>query len=117
MPQSKKAKKHKEQEEARRRCEAEEAQRRKQQEYEAYQQSLRQRLLGFVTDSTAILQNLPKEIKVAEYALDEAEKEFKEGAFAPFWDAIENAATHLARFNFGIQQIHDNSINYQGREE
>lgn len=102
--------------ESQRRREEEEAEaRRKQHEYN--QQSLRQRLLGFVTDSDAILKSLPNEIKIAEQALVESEKEFAEGAFAPFWDAIENAVTHLARFNLGIQQIHDNSINYMEKKK
>jgi hypothetical protein len=94
----------------------EEAQRRKQQEYEAYQHSLRQRLLGFVTNSAEILNSLLKDIKVAEHSIDEAEKEFTDGAFAPFWDAVENTVTHLALFNLGVQQIHDNFINYMNEK-
>ncbi|RJQ18998.1 MAG: hypothetical protein C4560_06700 [Nitrospiraceae bacterium] len=92
--------------------EREQAQYRKRQEYEAYQDSLHQQILGYVSDSNTILKNLPVQIDIAENALNEAETEFKERAFAPFWDAVETAATRLAIFNFGIQQIKDNAINY-----
>ncbi|MBI5408884.1 MAG: hypothetical protein HZA14_05920 [Nitrospirae bacterium] len=85
----------------------------KQQAYDANQRAVSQRLFGFVTDTSSILQSLPKDIDVAEHALDEAEGEFADGAFAPFWDAVERAATHLAHFDLGIQQILNHSASYK----
>ena len=84
-----------------------------QQAYDANQRAISQRLFGFVTDTSSILQGLPKVIDVAEHALEEAEGEFADGAFAPFWDAVERAATQLAHFDLGIQQIRDHSDSYK----
>lgn len=69
------------------------------------QQQLRQLISGFESNSTMIIGGLPGEITNAESAIDEAEREFTEGAFAPFWDAIERAVNSLARFDLGVQQL------------
>src|SRR3990172_4424572 len=58
---------------------------RKQQIFESNQKLIQQRLLHFVADSTRIIKVLPKDIEIAEQAIDKAEGEFKDGAFAPFW--------------------------------
>jgi Skp family chaperone for outer membrane proteins len=99
---------------ARRRAE-EEAQR-KQQAYEDKQRYVHKNLLDYVTTSVTVLESLPEEIKIAESALGRAEDEFSDGAFAPFWDAVENAVTHLARFDNGIKEILSNSDRYKQKK-
>jgi hypothetical protein len=44
--------------------------------------------------------------------LDEAESNFKEGAFAPFWDSIEASANSLGHFNEGVRCINKNTSRY-----
>lgn len=46
--------------------------------------------------SGAATSELEVYVKTAESELDIAENEFVEGAIAPFWDAIERAASQLA---------------------
>ncbi len=89
----------------------------KQKAYKTKQQAVHQRILGFVTESSSISEDLPSEIEFAKSALSEAEAEFKEGAFAPFWDEVERAATSLARFENGVKQINDNSICYKNEKD
>lgn len=51
----------------------------------------------------------------ASAALRQADNEFKEGAFAPFWDRIENAATHLAAFDRLAREFRGRAdVYYQG---
>ncbi len=46
---------------------------------------------------------------IAEVALGEAEKEFKEGAFAPFWDAVEKVVISLGNFDQAVKFVVENS--------
>jgi Ca2+/Na+ antiporter len=95
---------------------SEEALRREQQQYELRQQYVHQALLGYVTKSTVVFDTLPAEINIAENALYKAEEEFADGAFAPFWDAVEVAATHLAKYYQGIELILLYSNDYKKRQ-
>lgn len=86
---------------------------RKQQIFESNQRLIKQNLLHYVEDSTGIIKELPIDIYNAEQALDKAESEYKDGAFAPFWDAIENATRSLAHFNLRINRILEYSNRYK----
>ncbi|MCR4288631.1 MAG: hypothetical protein NUW09_11540 [Deltaproteobacteria bacterium] len=97
----------------RRQEQAEAEARRKQQQYEANQNAVLKNLRTFVGDSIIIFNDMPKEVDLAENALDKAEIEFQDGAFAPFWDAVERAATYLASFDSGIRQITSHSEAYK----
>jgi uncharacterized protein YfcZ (UPF0381/DUF406 family) len=44
--------------------------------------------------------------------LDQADVDFADGAFAPFWDSVENAVKTLGRFDEGVHHIKDNSSHY-----
>lgn len=77
----------------------------KKKQHEANQLAVSQLILGFESNSMTIINGLPNDIGNAESGLDDAEREFTEGAFAPFWDAIERAVNSLARFDFGVQQL------------
>jgi len=48
---------------------------------------------------------LPGHLIAAEESLDQAEASFREGAFAPFWDSIEQAVQELGGFDTRVQSI------------
>lgn len=88
---------------------------RREKDEEAYRLSqiqLRTALQRVVADSELALDEVRKKISEAEKALAQAELEFEEGAFAPFWDVIEVAANHLAQSNSGIEYIIQKSEEY-----
>lgn len=102
-------------EEARRR--KEEQKKAQKREYELAQDNTYKRLGNLVVSSQTLSQDLTKEIEGAENALNSAEQEYVEGVFAPFWDAIEYAATHLARFDLKVNQIVQNCSQYKTEKE
>lgn len=55
---------------------------------------------------------LPKELEAAEKCLDKAEVEFADRAFAPFWDAVEEATERLARFTAVVREMQDDISRY-----
>lgn len=88
-------------------------------EEEARRQRHREEQLGYRNQmidvgerSLALFESLPNQLRSAEACLGQAELEFADGAFAPFWDCIENAAKALGRFDEGVRQIKDNSHRY-----
>ena len=62
-------------------------------------------LMNTYESSTALAAQLPQYISRAADSLRQAEKEFKDNAFGPFWDAVENAARQLATFNDKTGQV------------
>ena len=48
---------------------------------------------------------LPGHLMAAEASLDQAETGFRDGAFAPFWDSIEQAVQALGGFDMRVQSI------------
>lgn len=76
------------------------------------QQIIRQILADIVLDALTTIRGLPGEVDQAEQGCIRAEREFADGAFAPFWDAVEDAVTHLARFDSGIQRIRTSRTSY-----
>ena len=55
---------------------------------------------------------LPGDLLAAEESLDEAETRFREGAFALFWDSIEQAVRELGDFDTRVQSITSRFIAY-----
>jgi hypothetical protein len=86
-------------------------------EAEARQQeqkrALTLRLSALISNSTDSAARLPVVARSAETSLDRAEAEFKEGAFAPFWDAVEDAANDLARFDLIVRGLIQNFNEYK----
>ena len=78
------------------------------------QRALAVRLNDLVSDSTRTAATLPNLVRSAETTIDLAEQEFEDGAFAPFWDAVEQAANKLASFEATIQKLIQNSSFYTG---
>jgi len=50
-------------------------------------------------------QNLARYMQCADSDLHAAERDFQDGAFAPFWDAIERAAISLSSFDEATRQL------------
>jgi hypothetical protein len=82
------------------------------QRYQAKQDELYTQLTFICGRCREIISSLPFYINSADKALDKAEMEFAEGAFAPFWDVIEEATMCLATFNARLYELRSASIEY-----
>lgn len=81
---------------------------------EAEQQEYARGELRDLQDETlSLFESLPRHLAEAEKHMDQAEREFADGAFAPFWDAIEAAATALGHLNHGLHVIKLNASRYE----
>ena len=69
-------------------------------------------MIGICEESIALFESMPKHLRSAEQYLDQADVDFSDGAFAPFWDSIENAAKALGCFDEGVHHIKDNASHY-----
>lgn len=78
----------------------------------AQQKRVRERLLAINDESFNLLNSMPAWIDSAEGHLDQAEIEFVEGAFAPFWNSVERAVVSLATFDEAVQKLENNSCEY-----
>ncbi|MGH7177770.1 MAG: hypothetical protein ACREJC_10345 [Tepidisphaeraceae bacterium] len=100
-------------EESRRRGQRRHASEAEQRALQTGQHALALRLSGLMADSTKSARSLWGWLSASEVALDKAEEEFREGAFAPFWDAVEESANALARFNHTVRKLISNSDDYR----
>lgn len=82
--------------------------RHKQEKQEGYYK----KMIALGEDSITLFEVLPKGLEVAETYLNQAEVDFSDGAFAPFWDSIEKATKSLSYFVKGIQLIKEKSSQY-----
>jgi hypothetical protein len=98
--------------EARRRRADEEARRANEAQHRARQESYLRQMFALGEQSVKTFEELPKQLNLAESHLDQAEVEFRDSVFAPFWDQIERAAIALGYFNNGVQTIKENSLQY-----
>jgi hypothetical protein len=64
---------------------------------------------NLVTNSLELKNNLHNLLINSEKQLNKAIYEFQDGAYSPFWDAIENAINNLCSFNNSIEIIVHNS--------
>jgi hypothetical protein len=96
-----------EEEERPRRLAAEQEARRQRlaREQEALRQAQLARLQNLAIASANLAGRLPDSLHKVNTHLGNAENEFAEGVFAPFWDAIEASANELASFNLDVQQV------------
>jgi hypothetical protein len=84
------------------------------QRHRQLQKSYRSEMLQLGEQALGVFESMPKELQAAEGQLDQAEIDFAEGVFAPFWDSVERAANSLGRFDEGIRTIGANSTRYAG---
>ena len=76
------------------------------------QQGYRKQIIVLNGQTISLFESIPMHLKSAEKLLDQAEADFAEGAFAPFWDSIENVAEYLGRFDKSVRDITNNSSRY-----
>ena len=101
--------KNEEQARIRRRKEEEQARIRR---HKAEQDGYRKHMVDLGDNSITVFESMPKHLESAEGWLDQAQFEFSDGAFAPFWDSIENAAKWLAHFDQSAKNIEENLSKY-----
>ena len=73
------------------------------------QEQLACTLTQLVSIAREAVEILSSHISQAEAALDLAEQEFSDGAFAPFWDAVEKAVISLDDYDACVRTLADNS--------
>lgn len=66
-------------------------------------------LVTLGSGSFALFESMPNHLLTAEELLDQAEGDFEEGAFAPFWDSVERAAMKLGQFDDSVRTITTNA--------
>lgn len=82
-------------------------------QHEVQQRSLALRLTSLISDSNQIVARLPNLVRDAENTIDRAEREFRERAYTPFWEVVEQAAEKLAYFEAEIQSLIQTSKSYK----
>jgi hypothetical protein len=82
------------------------------QRYREEQNRYREEMTLLCKESLDSFESLPRYVSTAERHMDQAERDFGEGVFAPFWDSIEASANVLGRFNEGVRTIKKNSARY-----
>lgn len=82
--------------------------------HEDEQEGQRNQMIVLGNNSITLFESMPKHLVAAEGNLDQAEFDFSEGAFSPFWDSIEKAARSLGHFDEGVQAIEANLSRYTG---
>lgn len=89
-----------------------------QEEYQRFQKAVaRARALsnidGLVSNAQLSAAELPLILSDAELWLDQAENEFSEGVYSPFWEAMEGAVQSLSKFNKTIRLIESAQQRYE----
>ncbi len=77
--------------------------------HEAVQQAMGKELVKLSSDSLQWFESMPKLLLNAEQFLDQAECDFKENAFAPFWTSIEKATSWLGTFDDKVLSLSHSS--------
>lgn len=83
-----------------------------QQNFIREQRALRRRIVDAGDTSLKLFENAPMRLCESEVFLDQAEGDFGEGAFAPFWDSIENATRQLGLFLASIRLIREAAVSH-----
>jgi hypothetical protein len=78
---------------------------RRRDEFQASQTQTRNRILALVAEAENAYGQTTTYLLSAEQALDRAEREFADGAFAPFWDATEDALRGLAGYKSVVNRV------------
>jgi hypothetical protein len=78
----------------------------------AEQEHLRLEMSALSSKSIEALETTPRRIEAAEHYLDLAERNFADGAFAPFWDSVEKTAAALGAVQESVKLIDHNAGKY-----
>jgi CRISPR/Cas system CSM-associated protein Csm2 small subunit len=76
------------------------------------QAEYRKQLIVLGDESLSLFESAPKHLSAAEEQLDQAEIDFGDRAFAPFWDCVENAVKGLGRADEVVRDINDRVSRY-----
>jgi len=76
------------------------------------QEELRKQIFLYVNQTLELFESAPKLLITAEEYLDQAEIDFKENAYSPFWNSIENAVKALGQIDESINEISNNAHKY-----
>lgn len=87
---------------------------REKERYREAQRGIRSSIDSKRRESLVLYEALPTYLQSAEKHLDQADLDFEEGAFSPFWNSIEKAARNLAAFDDSVRRI---SKNISGHEQ
>src|SRR6201999_2377162 len=101
-------------EEARRRAEeaAHKAEESRLQQHRAEQEGYRQQMVVLCEQALKKFESIASYITWAERDLDQAETDFAEGVFVPFWNSVRKAVQWLGWFHSEIGQLKDNLARY-----
>lgn len=91
---------------------AEDARQKALQRHRERQLEIREELLTLGDQTMTLFESLPGTLNSANAHLDQAEVDFSEGAFAPFWDSIEKTVIQLGRFDNLMGRVKQNSARY-----
>lgn len=83
--------------------------------FEKEASSLTSSLTRTYESSVSLATELPQHLNQASGLLRQAETEYTDSAFAPFWDAVENAARQLAAFNDKAKQLSKNADEFYNK--
>jgi hypothetical protein len=94
----------------------------KKKENELYYQKRKQEtnlkeIRSMLTNSERLVRHMPKNVSLAEQALDNAIIEYNDGAFSPFWDEIEKSVKSLALFQVDVNRVLLQSKEYKERSK
>lgn len=110
--QAEKKRAKREEEDRRRQAIRESEEKKRQEEHSTNQKLILSRLTTLSSGATLALNSIPNAIASANLALDKAEKEFNEGVFAPFWDAVEIALDCLTQYDANIRTIAEHTTHF-----
>ena len=65
-----------------------------------------------IADSQSRMSALPELVTRASTRLEQADRDFSENAYAPFWSAIEDAALALATYEANVEEVGRNASEY-----
>ena len=106
---------HIREEKKRRREEEQERQLEEERQRDTLNSTIRERLVPLSETSKEILLSLKQLVSEASTHLDEAEREFEERTFAPFWDKVEDTTNQLAAYHQGVKRVERNATKYTRR--
>jgi len=86
---------------------------RQQQQHDAEQEKCRAVLANLCDTSLSLFEAMPRHLMTTEELLDQADVDFQERAFAPFWDSVEQAATQLGSYDESVRQITENAHEHE----
>jgi len=77
------------------------------------QKRYRDELSNLCEQSLRFFELMSVALEQADHFLSQAESDFREGVYSPFWDSIERSAQELGKFDSFVKAIHTNLFRYR----